>query len=137
MHGPGSTVPSTEPFTVRRFDRGVGIRKAAAVCILAAGLSACGVVSVLVDGFKYAKAVEADLQEATGMRPSVGFNWHNGRLASVTINFPRIYDEKPLRELARTARAAVIKEFEETPQDIVLAFSLGATSGTTTQRQTN
>ena len=108
--------------------------KTIAILVLAAGLAACDVVSTLVDGLKYAKAVETDLEAVTGVRPGVGFNWHNGRLTSVTVNFPRLYDSKPLRELAEAARTAVGKEFKQTPEDIVLSFSLGKTApGTTAQ----
>jgi hypothetical protein len=94
--------------------------------ILTSGLAACGVVSTLVDGFKYAKAVETDLEEATGIRPGVGFNWNNGRLVSVTVTFPRLYEAKSIAELAEATRAAVTKEFKETPANIVLAFNIGA-----------
>jgi hypothetical protein len=39
-----------------------------------------------------------------------------------------------LRELAEATRAAVIKEFKQTPENIVLAFSLGRdTPGTAAQ----
>jgi hypothetical protein len=109
------------------------VRKAIVILILAIGLPACGVVSTLVDGLKYAKAVEADLQEATGVKPDVGFNWHNGRLASVTVTFPRLYEAKPLGELAETTRTAVTKAFKQTPDNIVLAFALGAAPGKTAQ----
>jgi hypothetical protein len=114
--------------------RSIAVHKAIAIVVLAAGLAACGVVSTLMDGFKYAKAVEADLEEVTGMKPGVGFNWNNGRLVSVTVTFPRLYEAKPLGELAEAARAAVTKEFKQTPQNIVLAFALGAgTPGRTAQ----
>ena len=93
---------------------------------LTLGLAACGVVSSLVDGVKYAHAVETDLEATTGIKPAVGFNWNNGRLASVTVTFPRLYDAKPIGELAEAARAAVTKEFKQTPDNIVLAFNLGA-----------
>jgi hypothetical protein len=102
------------------------MHKAIAIIVLAAGLAACGVISTLVDGFKYAKAVEADLEEVTGLKPAVGFNWHNGRLVSVNVTFPRLYDAKPLGELAEAARAAVTKEFKQTPENIVLGFTLRA-----------
>ena len=113
------------------------MRKLVAIMLLASipalGLAACGVVSTLVDGFKYAQAVEADLQEATGVKPAVGFNWHNGRLVSVTVTFPRLYEARPLGELAESARAAVTREFKQTPEKIVLAFTLSAVPGRTAQ----
>ena len=59
--------------------------KVIAIVVLAVGLAACGVVNTLVHGFEYAKAVEDDLEQATGLKPNVGFNWSNGRLVSVTV----------------------------------------------------
>jgi hypothetical protein len=109
------------------------IHKTIAIVVLAAGLAACGVIDSLVDGFKYAKAVETDLEQETGLRPGVGFNWNNGRLTSVSVTFPRLVDTKPVRELADAVRAAVGKEFKQTPENIVLAFSLRAAPGTTAQ----
>jgi hypothetical protein len=58
------------------------------------------------------------------VKPAVGFNWRNGRLVSVTVTFPRLYDGKPLRELAEAVRVAVGKEFRQTPESIALAFTL-------------
>jgi hypothetical protein len=106
-----------------------------ATCLaLAIGLAACGVVDTLVDGFKHVTAVENDLAASTGMKPHVGFQWHNGRLETVTVAFPKLYESKSLSELAETVRRAVISEFKQTPDDIVLAFSLGKTpAGTAAQ----
>jgi hypothetical protein len=97
----------------------------AALLAFAASLAACDMISTLIDGWKYAKAVEFGLEISNGMKPLVGFNWRNGRLVTVTVTFPRLYDAKPLRDVAETVRAAVGKEFKQTPEDIVLAFSLG------------
>ena len=102
------------------------MHKPIAVIALALGLAACGVVSTLVDGFKYAKAVEAGVQEATGATPAVGFNWHNGRLVTVTVNFPYLYEAKPLAEVAEQVRAIVTREFKQTPEHIMLGFDLSA-----------
>jgi hypothetical protein len=59
------------------------------------------------------------------MKPQVGFNWNNGRLVSVTVAFPGLYEAKPLRELAETTRASVTNQFKQTPENIVLSFSIG------------
>jgi hypothetical protein len=98
------------------------MRKLIAVAILAAGVAGCDVANVVIDGMKKAKAVGADLETATGLKPEVGFNWNNGRLVNVSVAFPRLYEAKPLRELAEATRAAVLKEFERTPDHIVLSF---------------
>jgi hypothetical protein len=116
--------------------RSTAMRKIITIAFLGFGLAACGMISTLVDGFKYAKAVETDLEQATGLKPGVGFNWNNGRLLAVTVTFPQLLDAKPVRELAETVRAAVGKEFKQTPENIVLAFSLGPTrAGQTAQLQ--
>jgi hypothetical protein len=96
----------------------------AAALIFALALTACSVVSTVTEGFKHAKAVERDLEESTGVRPQVGFNWNNGRLVSVTVQYPQLIESKPLRDLAEAARAAVSREFKQEPENIVLAFSV-------------
>lgn len=106
----------------------------ATVFALAFGLAACGVISTLVEGWKYAKAVEADLEGATGVKPSVGFNWSNGRLLTVTVAYPQLYERKPLAALAEIVRRSVESHFKQKPDNIVLSFSLGPSgSGTTAQ----
>ena len=96
----------------------------AAVVSLAFGLAACGAISTLVEGWKYAKAVESDLEGMTGVKPSVGFNWSNGRLLTVTVTYPHLYERKPLAALAETVRRSVESHFQQKPADIVLCFSL-------------
>lgn len=99
--------------------------KIAALIIIAVSLAGCDMISTLTDGWKYAKAVETDLAQSTGMKPQVGFNWHNGRLETVTVTFPRIDDTRPLREIAEAVRRSVTAHFKQTPNDILLTFSLG------------
>jgi hypothetical protein len=99
--------------------------KTISIVVLAVTLAACGLVSSLVDGWKDAKAVETDLEDVTGLKPAVGFKSTNGRLLLVTVTFPRLYEAKPVGELAKTVRDIVEKEFKQTPEAIVLGFSLG------------
>jgi hypothetical protein len=110
------------------------MRKILAILVLATGLSGCGLISLLMDGFKHVKAVEEDLEQVTGIKPEVGFHWTNGTLEVVTVTFPRVYDAKPLSELAEEVRAIVRKEFKQKPEKLVLGFSLGsAASGQSAQ----
>jgi hypothetical protein len=95
-----------------------------ALLALVAGLAACDAVSTLTDGWKYAKAVESELEQKIGMKRQVGFNWRNGRLERVMVTFPRLYDVKPLGELADTVGRSVTGQFKQTPGEILLAFSL-------------
>jgi hypothetical protein len=99
--------------------------KIAASLVFALSLAACDAVDTMTEGFSHAKAVESDLERTTGVRPRVGFNWNNGRLVSVTVQFPRIDESKRLGELAESVRSSVNKEFRQAPENIVLAFSLG------------
>jgi hypothetical protein len=99
-------------------------RQAIAIIGLAAGLAGCGAADLISNGLSYARAVEADLEHATGMRPQVGFNWHNGSFRSVTVTFPRLYADKPLGELADTVRGVVARDFKQAPNTILLGFSL-------------
>jgi hypothetical protein len=106
------------------FRCGGPMSRTALLLVLALTLSACGVVDTVKEGFAHAKAVETDLAGTTGTKPQVGFNWHNGRLTSVTVQFPDVYDAKPLGELSALVRDAVTREFKQKPEAIVLAFRL-------------
>ena len=100
------------------------IRSALAIAVLSASLAGCGVVDSISKGLAHSKAVETDLKQATGIKPEVGFKWHNGYLQSVTVSFPRLYTGKPLEEFASTVREVVAREFKETPATILLQFEL-------------
>jgi len=101
------------------------LHHAIAMAGLAACLADCGAADLITNGLAYTRAVEADLEHATGVKPQVGFNWHNGSFQSVTVTFPRVYADKPLGELADTVREIVARDFKEMPDTIVLGFSLG------------
>ena len=102
----------------------MNIRKTLGILALSASLAGCDAVDLISKGLSYSKAVAADLERNTGVKPEVGFNWHNGSLQSVTVTFPRVYVGKPLDELAGTVREVVAKEFKQTPDTIVLGFAL-------------
>ena len=96
-----------------------------AIGLVAVTLAACDATSTMTEGVKQARSVESDLETSTGVKPNVGFNWHNGQLVTVTVIFPALPETKPLREIADDVRAAVGKEFKQPPNNVVLAFSLG------------
>jgi hypothetical protein len=100
------------------------MRNVLAMVVLAASLGGCGAADLISNGLQYTSAVETDLKQAIGIEPKVGFSWSNGQFRSVTVAFPRVYDEKPLSELAAVVRAAVEKEFKQIPGTIVLSFNL-------------
>jgi hypothetical protein len=96
----------------------------AAVLVFTLALAACDAVDSMKEGFNHANAVAGDLEKSTGVKPQVGFNWANGRLVTVTVQFPRLVESKPLHDLAEAARAAISTEFKQTPENIVLAFAV-------------
>lgn len=96
----------------------------ATALIFVLALTACGAIDTVTEGFKHARAVETDLEGSTGVRPQVGFNWNNGRLVSVTVQYPRLIESRSLSDLAAAARTAIDREFKQMPDDIVLAFSV-------------
>jgi hypothetical protein len=102
----------------------MGLCRVIAIAVLAGSLAGCGAVDLISKGLAYSKAVETDLERATGVEPKVGFNWRNGNLRSVSVTFPNVYAAKPLDQLAGTVREVVAREFKQTPDTIVLAFSL-------------
>src|SRR5262249_54804098 len=107
---------------------------AAVVLCLGACLGAlggCDAVKTVTEGFKEAKAVEGDLEQSVGIKPQVGFNWNNGQLGQVTVVFPRLPETMALPEVAGAVRAAVSKEFKQTPNNIMMGFSLGRGDGKT------
>lgn len=128
MQGASAPVPANRSRTI-----GGMARNLIALALLAGCVAGCGLVDAVFDGFKHAKAVENDLFAMVGVKPAVGFNWHNGRLTSVTVTFPNLLQDKPLQELADAARTAVGKEFKQRADDVVLAFSLGPSETPATQ----
>jgi hypothetical protein len=104
--------------------RGMIMLRMIPALLVAVALAACDAVSTMTEGFQHMRAVETDLEKSIGIKPQVGFNWHNGRLTSVNVTFSGIQEGKPLRELTETVRASVEQNFKQKPQQIVVAFVL-------------
>ncbi len=94
--------------------------------LLVGVLSGCNAVDAMKDGMAQSNAVADDLEKSLGAKPRVGFNWFNGSLANVTVEFNGTPKDKTLDEINNAARAAVKKEFSQTPKKIVLAFDVDA-----------
>ena len=87
-------------------------------------LAACGPVSTMTQGWQQSQAVAADLEHSVGLKPFVGFNWRNGALASVTINFEGVPKQKSLAEIVDLSRASVKSHFKQEPKQIVVGFAI-------------
>lgn len=92
--------------------------------LVALFLCACDAASTARDGYKQSQAVASDLEKSVGTKPFVGFNWDNGALTSVSINFETIPKDKQVAEIAELARASIKQQFKQKPRRIVLGFSI-------------
>lgn len=89
---------------------------------LAALLAACNPVEQFTDGIAHSKAVSAALEKSTGMKSNVGLNWANGSFVNVSVNFQGLPQKNDLAEITDKVKAAVIAEFKEKPQQLVVGF---------------
>jgi hypothetical protein len=113
--------------------RPAGWGRIAVLAVLATALAGCDMVELMRDGIKHTEAVTAELTKTVGVKPQVGFNWNNGRLTNVSVIFPKMIEDKPLRELAKLTQAAVAREFKQRADDVQLGFSLGPTEAAMAQ----
>lgn len=86
-------------------------------------LAACGAVDSMKSGFAHAQEVAADLEKSVGSKPQVGFNWSNGSLVQVTVNFDGVPD-RPLPQVVQLSRDSVATRFQQKPQRIVVAVTV-------------
>ncbi|MES9972264.1 MAG: hypothetical protein ABW092_19700 [Candidatus Thiodiazotropha sp.] len=87
-------------------------------------LAGCGVVDSMTEGFKHTQQVANDLEQSVGSKPFVGFNWNNGSLTNVTVTFSEIPKGKSIEELIAISRDSIGKHFKQTPNHIIVAFSV-------------
>ena len=100
------------------------MRKVIAAVILALAVTGCDQLASVKHMFGYANAATSALEGELGVKPQVAFNAHNGKLTSVTVHFPGLYDKKPLAELAERVHTVIAREFRQKPPSVVLAFHL-------------
>jgi hypothetical protein len=95
------------------------IARLLSVILLAVTLTAC---NALMDGMAHSKAVSDKLEKTVGLKSFVGFQWKNESLTSVTVTFQGIPAEGTLADIAEKSRQAVVEEFKQTPEQIVIGF---------------
>lgn len=100
------------------------MNKVAISILLLLSLTACDAVNTVKEGFNHSQAVANSLEKSVGMKPFVGFNWNNGVLTSVSVNFEGIPKDKPVAEIAELAQAAIKEHFKQAPKQIMLGFSI-------------
>jgi len=99
------------------------MRSVALVLALAAVLAGCNAVDTMTEGFRHSQEVATDLEKAVGSKPLVGFNWSNGSLVNVSVNFEGVPAGASLEQIARLSRQSVAARFEQAPDRIVISFA--------------
>ena len=84
----------------------------------------CDAVDTRKEGVGHSQAVSTTLENTLGLKSRVGFNWNNGVLSSVTVTFDGVPTTPSLPELVSKSREAVLAEFKQAPNAIVVAFSV-------------
>ena|SRR4249919_514807 len=90
--------------------------------VLAVWLSGCGAVDTVTEGFKHSQEVAVDLEKSVGSKPLVGFNWSNGSLVNVSINFDGIPSGASVEQIAHLSQQSVAARFKQPPKQVVISF---------------
>jgi hypothetical protein len=91
------------------------------LCLLLYG---CHFMDTMTDGLRHTAEVADDLKASVGSKPMVGFNWNNGSLIQVTVQFDGIPTGKTSEQIAVLSRTAIQAHFKQQPEHIIISFSL-------------
>jgi hypothetical protein len=97
------------------------LRAAGIALLLVGALCGCDVVSFVTEGLAWSNEAAAALEKQIGTKPQVSFNYKNGVLTAVTVQF-RSVPPVDLAGLERVSRAAVAQAFKREPNELVVAF---------------
>ncbi len=92
--------------------------------MLSATLAGCNAVDTVTEGFRHAQEVAGDLEKSVGDRPLVGFNWSNGSLANVSVNFDGIPPGKSVEQIAQLSQRSIAARFKQSPKQVVISFTV-------------
>jgi hypothetical protein len=92
-----------------------------AVLFIATAMSACDVASTVKDGMEKSGATASAIEARIKVKPQIGFNYHNGNLTTVTVQFSSV-PNATLIEIERVAREEIGKAFQATPPNLVISF---------------
>ncbi|WP_369933991.1 hypothetical protein [Xanthomonas tesorieronis] len=86
-------------------------------------LTSCGAVDTMRNAYAHSQEVAADLEKSVGSKPMVGFNWANGSLVQVTVNFQGV-PPKPLEQIVQLSKSSVATRFQQAPKNVVVTFTV-------------
>lgn len=94
------------------------------IITLSALLISCDAVDTVKSGISHAQAVSTTIESETSLKSVVNFQWSNGRLNSVTVNFQEITENITIKDLAEITQQAVAHEFKQKPDHLIISFEL-------------
>lgn len=92
--------------------------------VFAAMLVGCDAMDTMVDGLKHSERVASDLEKSVGSKPFVGFNWSNGFLTDVHVNFDGIPSGMSTEQITQLSKQSITTHFQQTPKHVVISFTL-------------
>lgn len=97
------------------------IRKLIAWALISLSLGGCDMVAAVKDGMAQSKAAATAIEKQVGVKPQVGFSYHNGSFTAATMQFPAV-PSASLPEVAKVSRKAVVASFKGEPENLVVSF---------------
>jgi hypothetical protein len=91
------------------------------LAVLGLSIGGCDVVNTVKEGLAQSEAVAVAIERQAGVKPEVGFNYHNGAFTAATIQFPSV-PAASLPEVEQIARRAVVASFKREPENLVVSF---------------
>jgi hypothetical protein len=88
-------------------------------------LAGCDMASTMKESVVHAGPIEAEIERAAGVKPSV-FSASTGPVLIVTVQFAEV-PAKPVQALEAICRAAVVHEFKKQPTSLTLSFMFQST----------
>lgn len=84
-------------------------------------LASCDIASTVKDGIAKADSAATAIERRVGTKPQIGFNYHNGGLSAVTVQFTSV-PVASIVEIEKIAREEVNHAFQSLPSHLVISF---------------
>lgn len=97
------------------------VRKLIALSVISLSLCGCDMVAAVKDGMAQSEAAATAIEKQVGVKPQVGFSYHNGSFTAATIQFPSV-PSASLPEVEKVSRKAVLASFKGEPESLVVSF---------------
>ena len=97
------------------------IRRFVAFATLGLMLGGCNMVDAVKEGMAQSEAVATTIEKQVGVKPQVGFSYHNGSFTAATVQFSSLPSAN-LSDVEKISRKAVVTSFKSEPESLVVSF---------------